>query len=65
MILSVAVVHAEVEGVPEVCVSLPMLVNADGAQLLAYPELDAEERTVLQRSARIVKEATDSVLAAL
>ena len=64
MILSVAVVQPEVEGVPEVCVSLPMLVNADGAQLLAYPELDPEERTVLQRSARIVKETTDSVLAA-
>ena len=54
--------HAEVEGVPEVCLSLPMLVNAGGAQLLAYPELDADERTALQRSARIVKEATDSVL---
>ena len=64
LILSVAIVQAEVEGVPEVCVSLPMLVNAGGAQLLAYPELDAAEREALRRSARIVKDATDSVLAA-
>ena len=64
LILSVAVVHPEVEGVPDVCVSLPMLVNAHGAKLVAYPELNASEREALQRSARIVKDATDSVLAA-
>jgi L-lactate dehydrogenase len=38
-----------------------MVVNGSGAQLLAYPELDPTEREALQRSARIVKEATDSV----
>jgi len=64
IVLSVAAVHAEVEGVPEVCVSLPMLVNAGGAQLLAYPELDDAEREALRRSALIVKEATDGILAA-
>ena len=64
LILSVAVVHAEVEGVPDVCVSLPMLVNARGAQLVAYPELNPPEREALSRSARIVKDATDSVIAA-
>lgn len=64
LILSVAVVHAEVEGVPEVCVSLPMLVNAKGAQLVAYPELNATEREALRHSAHIVKEATEKVLAA-
>jgi L-lactate dehydrogenase len=62
LILSVGIVHAEIEGVPEVCVSLPMLINATGAHLLAYPELSAAERDALLRSARIVKEATDSVL---
>lgn len=62
LILPVAIVHAEVEGVPEVCLSLPMVVNGSGAQLLAYPELSPIEREALQRSARIVKEATDSVL---
>lgn len=64
LVLSVGVVQPEVEGVPEVCVSLPMLVNGGGAHLLAYPELDAGEREALARSARIVKEATDGILAA-
>ena len=63
LVLSVAIVHTEVEGVPEVCVSLPMVVNAGGATLPAYPELSAPEREALGRSARIVKDATDSVLA--
>ena len=62
LILTVGVVHAEVEGVPEVCLSLPMVVNGSGARLLAYPELNPTEREGLRRSARIVKEATDSVL---
>jgi L-lactate dehydrogenase len=63
LVLSVATVQPEVEGVPNVCVSLPMVVNGNGAHLVAYPELDVGEREALQRSARIVKEATDSVLA--
>jgi len=62
LVLSVGVVHAEVEGVPEVCVSLPMLINGRGAHLLAYPELEPSEREALQRSARIVKDATDSIV---
>jgi L-lactate dehydrogenase len=61
LILAVAIVHPEVEGVPNVCVSLPMLVNAKGAQLVAYPALATSESEALQRSALIVKEATDSV----
>lgn len=64
LILSVAAVHPEIEGVPDVCVSLPMLVNAKGAQLIAYPDLDPTEREALRRSALIVKEATGSVCAA-
>ena len=62
LILTIAIVHAEVEGVPEVCLSLPMVVNGLGAQFLAYPELNPTEREALQRSAHIVKEATGSVL---
>ena len=61
-ILPVAIVHAEVEGVPEVCVSLPMRVDGTGARLVAYPELNGSERKALQKSARIVKDATESVL---
>ena len=62
LILSVATVQPEVEGVAEVCLSLPMVVNGRGAQLVAYPELDPTEREALQRSALVVKETTNSVL---
>ncbi|SOY92507.1 L-lactate dehydrogenase [Cupriavidus taiwanensis] len=65
LIITVGIVHAEIEGISEVCLSLPLVLNSTGAQLLAYPDLDAIERTSLQRSASIVKAATDSVRAAL
>ncbi|MFA7292864.1 MAG: hypothetical protein WC023_11530, partial [Rhodocyclaceae bacterium] len=62
LILSVGTVQPEVEGVPDVCVSLPMLINGYGAQLLAYPLFDAGEQAALRRSAAVVKEATESAL---
>lgn len=65
LIITVGIVHAEIEGISEVCLSLPLVLNSTGAQLLAYPDLNAMERTSLQHSASIVKEATDSVRAAL
>jgi len=64
LILSVAIVHSEVEGVADVCVSLPTLVTAKGAQLIAYPVLDKGESDALRRSAETVKTASDSVRAA-
>lgn len=63
-ILSVAIVHSEIEGVPDVCLSLPMLVDASGAHLLTYPLLSDAERAGLKESAQIIKTATDSVLTA-
>lgn len=65
LVLSAATVQPEVEGTPEVCVSLPMVISADGAHLLAYPQLDPAERDALRRSAQVVKDAADGVLAAL
>jgi L-lactate dehydrogenase len=62
LILTVGIVQGEVEGVPDVCVSLPMVVNGAGARLIAYPELDPGEREALRSSARTVKETTQSVL---
>ena len=62
-ILSVAIVHAEVEGIPDVCLSLPTLVNAQGAQLIAYPLLDAGESDALKRSAETVRKVSDGVRA--
>jgi L-lactate dehydrogenase len=65
LILSVATVQAEVEGIADVCVSLPMVIDGAGARLVAYPPLDPGERDALRRSAQVVKDATDSVLAAM
>jgi len=65
LILSVAVVHPEVEGVPEVCLSLPMLVNAQGAKLMAYPVLNDHEKDGLRQSAEIVKAASENAVATL
>jgi L-lactate dehydrogenase len=62
LILSVAVVHTEVEGIADVCLSLPMLVNASGARLMAYPLLTDAEREGLRRSAEIVKSASASAI---
>jgi len=62
LILSVAIVHSEIEGVPDVCLSLPSLVNAHGAKLIAYPLLTDSEREGLKRSAQIIKTASDGVL---
>lgn len=62
LILAVVTFHAEVIGIPDVCVSLPMVVNGSGAHLLGFPELDPVDREGLQCSARIVKDATDSVI---
>jgi L-lactate dehydrogenase len=65
LILSVAVVHPEVEGVPEVCLSLPTLVNAQGAKLMAYPVLNDLEKDGLRQSAEIVKAASENAIATL
>lgn len=65
LILAVGIVHREIEGVADACISLPTLVNADGARLLAYPLLADGEREGLRRSAEIVRSATDSALKAL
>lgn len=65
LILSVGTVQPEVEGVADVCVSLPMLINADGARALAYPRFAPDERHALQRSAEIVRAASESALTSL
>jgi L-lactate dehydrogenase len=60
-ILSVAIVHSEIEGITDVCMSLPTLVDARGANLLAYPVLSEAESEGLKLSARTIKSVSDSV----
>jgi L-lactate dehydrogenase len=56
-VLTVAALTADVEGVPEVAISLPRVVGLDGAGEALAPSLDDGERAALKRSAEIVKEA--------
>jgi len=60
-VMTVSIVTAEVEGVPEVALSLPRIVGAGGVAETLDPGLDATERAALRRSAETLKEATAGV----
>lgn len=47
----------DVEGVSDVCLSLPHIVGAKGIESTIYPTLAADERQALQRSAQVLKDA--------
>ncbi len=48
-------------GIEDVCVSLPSVVNRGGIERVLNLPLDADERTGLQASARVLREAIDSL----
>jgi L-lactate dehydrogenase len=60
-VLTVSTITPEIEGVSDVALSLPRIVGAAGALRTLAPDLDAEERAALGRSAAILKEAADSL----
>ncbi|HRK96523.1 MAG TPA: L-lactate dehydrogenase [Rhodospirillales bacterium] len=60
-VFSVSIVNDDVEGVPEVALSLPRVVGRSGIVADLYPELDDDEHAALRRSAEILKEAVSSV----
>ncbi|MDF1505693.1 L-lactate dehydrogenase [Roseisolibacter sp. H3M3-2] len=60
-VFTVSAVTAEVEGVRDVALSLPRVVGAAGVVRTLTPELDADERTALRRSAGILREAADAL----
>ena len=60
-ILTVSALCANIVGVPDVCLSLPRIVNARGVVHDIIPELDAAEREALARSASILKEAANAI----
>ena len=62
-VLTLTTVNDEVEGVPEVALSLPRVVGAAGIVGTVYPDLDEGERAELRRSAEILKQAIDGVTA--
>ena len=64
-ILTVSSHHAEVEGVQDVCLSLPTVINRRGVFHVIMPKLSADEHQKLQMSAEKMKEFSQQALAIL
>lgn len=62
VMLPVATVLPEVEGVPDVCLSIPHLIGRAGATVISYPQLDDEEKILMLKSATTLKQAQDEAL---
>lgn len=61
-ILTVSSLHSDVEGVKEVCLSLPSVVTRQGIFHVIKPKLSAGERKSLLKSALKMKELSDNAL---
>lgn len=55
-ILTVSSLHEEIEGVNNVCLSLPSIINKNGIEKVIYPKLTPEEHILLKSSAEKLKE---------
>ncbi len=64
-ILTVSIRHKEVEGVKDVCLSLPAIIDKNGAHDAFVPSLSAEERNRLKESAEIMHKANKEALGLL
>lgn len=60
-VFSVSQVSGEVEGVPDIALSLPRVIGRDGIAATLMPKLDAEERAALKRSAEVIAEYTSKL----
>jgi L-lactate dehydrogenase len=60
-LLSVSARAENVEGVVNVTLSLPRIVGAGGIRGALLPHFDSAERAALRDSARILKQAAESV----
>ena len=55
-ILTVSAYHNEVEGVKDICLSLPAVINSSGIERILYPELSASEDALLRQSAEKIRD---------
>lgn len=60
-VLTVSTLIPEVEGVPNVALSLPRVLGRGGAGDALWPTLDVDERAALKRSAEILKAAASGL----
>lgn len=56
VILTVSSFHDEVEGVKNVCLSLPTIINKNGIKKVIYPQLAADEHLLLKQSAEKIRD---------
>ncbi len=61
MVLTLSALEEDVVGVPEVTLSLPRVLGCRGVVATLSPELSADEREALRRSAEILKQAASEI----
>ena len=54
-ILTVSCLHQDIEGIKDVCLSLPAIVNKNGIEKVIYPTLTPKEHILLKASAEKLK----------
>lgn len=64
-ILTISSHHQNVEGVGNICLSLPTVLNRQGVHHVIMPNLSGEEHQKLEASAKTMKEYSDKALAML
>lgn len=64
-LITSSIINDEVEGVPNVALSLPRVVGRAGVMETLQPDLDGLERVALKKSAEILKCAADEALKVL
>jgi len=60
-VLTVSRLQAGVAGFEDIALSLPSIVGASGAEQVLEPDLDSVERSALERSADVMREAIASI----
>lgn len=62
-VLTVSSHHDEIEGIKDICISLPSIVGKKGIHDVLHPRLSEDERKLLKQSALTLKEYTEKALA--
>lgn len=55
-ILTISAHQEEIEGVKNICLSLPTVINRNGISRVLYPELSASEHALLRQSAKKIQD---------
>ena len=61
-VLTVSSYHDEIEGIKNVCLSLPSIVGKKGIHDVLHPRLSKAEKTLLKKSAETLKEYSDKAM---